>query len=271
MVSIPFLPSLWSAGSGRGPQASPHRRGTALALGGGGMFGMGYDLGVAHGLRDGGIDLDRAPSIATSAGVWAASALALDVGFETFDALEAPTVPNLQSGVLADIARDLFGEARSPLVRATVVSLRTGRRRLLDGRHHALADLCAASSAVPGLLPPHTVGGVTYVDGGVRSNTAVDIAPRADHLIVITPLAGQTIFPVGRAQEVLLAAETRLYKRRNPGADVTVIRPNRQIAAMAGTNPMNLFDADLGRAVYPLAVEQGRRRADRLVERDLAA
>jgi NTE family protein len=253
------------------PALEPRRHRLALALGGGGMYGIGYDLGVTRGLRDGGIDLGGVPSIATSAGTWAASALALDVDFDAFDAMQAPTLPNLRSGLLAGLASDLFGDARSPLVRGTAVSLRTGRRRLLDGTVHPLADICAASSAVPGLLAPHRVGGILYVDGGVRSNSAADIAPRADHLIVITPVAGATLLPIGRAQDVLLAAETRLYKRRAKGARVTVIHPNRQIAAMAGTNPMNLFDAEIGKAVYPLALEQGRRWADRLVGLDLAA
>jgi len=242
----------------------PARRPLSLALGGGGMFGIAYDLGVLHGLREGGVAIEGAPAIGTSAGSWAASALALDVGYDEFDAIDAPRVPNLTAGLLAGLARELFGEARSPLVKATAVSAQTGRRHILYGSSHPLADLCATSSAVPGLLPPHRVDGVVYLDGGIRSGCAADRAPRADHLIAIAPLGGPVLFPAGRASDVLLSTETRMWKRRNRGGRVTVIRPNRLLASMAGTNPMNLFDATRAKDVYAVAVEQGQRWAGRI-------
>ena len=54
----------------------------AGAFGGGGLFGIGYAMGVIEGLREQGIDLSTAPMVGTSAGSWAAAATALGVDFQ---------------------------------------------------------------------------------------------------------------------------------------------------------------------------------------------
>ncbi|MGH9136814.1 MAG: patatin-like phospholipase family protein [Acidimicrobiales bacterium] len=230
----------------------------AVAYGGGGFFGIAYGLGVAHGLRDGGVELRHAPAIGTSAGSWVASAMVLDVGFDDFDALDAPSVPDRQSGLLAGAATRLFGTAKHPDVTAVAVPISTGRRRLLRGERHPLADLCAASSAVPGIFAPHRVGDQLYVDGGVRSGVSADLATAADGLVAIVPLGRP------RLLDALVTREAAAWRRANRGARVTVIRPNREIAAQLGLNPMHLFDPGRAKAVYPLAVEQGRRWAARI-------
>lgn len=51
----------------------------------------------------------------------------------------------------------------------------------------ALADAVAASSAVPGIWPPASIGDHRYVDGGVRSSTNADLAAGADQILLITP------------------------------------------------------------------------------------
>src|SRR5579885_2079804 len=116
---------------------TPH----SAVYGGGGFFGIAYGLGVAHGLREGGIDLSGGRALGTSAGSWVASAMALDIGFEAFDALDAPPVPARRPGLLAELAGSLFGDATDERVSAVVVSTRNGRRRILRGGAHPLADL----------------------------------------------------------------------------------------------------------------------------------
>ena len=78
------------------------------------------------------------------------------------------------------------------------MSVLSGRRRIFDGAASPLADVVAASSAVPGLFPPHRVGGRLYVDGGMWSATSVDAADDADRVIVVAPLAGRVMGPMGR-------------------------------------------------------------------------
>jgi NTE family protein len=234
----------------------------AMVYGGGGVFGIAYTAGVAEGLAAAGIPVTTAPALGTSAGSWTASGLALGLGYDDFRPLHSPRVPTRQYGVLADIARELFGEATHPLVTVSAVGLRNGRRYLLDGARHPLADLVAASSAVPGLLPPHRVDGRLYVDGGMWSATSIDAAAEADHVIVVAPLAGVVAGPLGRTAGMLLERELRRWRERHPGALVTLIRPNRAMARIVGIRPLALFDDERARAVYPLAFEQGLRRGE---------
>lgn len=235
-----------------------------MVYGGGGVFGIGYCVGVAHGLAERGIPVATAPALGTSAGSWAASVLALGISYDDVSALEVPSIPNRTPYALSDVARTIFGEATHPLVSVSAVCLRTRRRHILDGGRYPLADLVAASSAVPGVLPPHKVDGRTYVDGGVRSATSIDSAAEARSVIVVAPLAGPHMGPMGRGAGLLLHRDLWSWRRRNPDRRITLIRPNRAIASIAGYHPRNLFDADRARAVYPLAMEQGRIWAERV-------
>lgn len=238
----------------------------SVVYGGGGAFGIGYCVGVAHGLMAGGVAVHEAPSLGTSAGSWASAVIALGIPYDDVSALEMPPVPNRCRGVLAGIARSLFGDERHASVQVSAVCVRSRRRHILDGGHYPLSDLVAASSAVPGLLPPHRIDGRLYVDGGMWSATSIDAAARADSVIVVAPLAGPHMGPIGRGAGFLLDRELRTWRRRHPGRQITLIRPNREIAAHAGLNPMTLFDADRARDVYPLALEQGQRWAGRITE-----
>lgn len=238
----------------------------SMVYGGGGVYGIAFGAGVAHGLQSGGIPVHEAPALGTSAGSWVASILALGHTYDEVAAVDVPPIPSRQVGVLADAARSLFGEARHPLVSVSAVSIRGGKRgrEILSGAHHPLADLCAASSAAPRLLPAHTVAGRTYVDGGVRSATSVDRATPAQHTIVVVPLARGVVEPGGRFLDYVVRREQGRHQHRHPEAIVTVIRPTREIAALAGSRTLDLFDADKAREVYPRAHELGERWAARL-------
>lgn len=235
----------------------------SMVYGGGGVFGIAYGAGVARGLLDAGIAVDRAPSLGTSAGTWVAGVVALGLAYDDFAGLGSPPVPT-RSDVVHRMAREVFGDARHHLVAASAVHLRSRKRHILDGGRYDLADLAAASSAVPGLLPPHRIDGRLYVDGGVWSVTSVDAAEDAAEVIVVAPLAGAVLGPMGRGAGLMLQRELRSWRTAHPGKRITLVRPNREIARMAGRNPLALFDADRARAVYPLALEQGRRWGDRL-------
>ncbi len=242
----------------------------SVVYGGGGVFGIGYCVGVAHGLEAGGVPIKGAPSLGTSAGSWAASAIALGVGYEDVVDIESPQVPSRKPGVLADIAREMFGEATHPDVSVSAVCLRSRRRHILAGGRYPLADLVAASSAVPGLLPPHRIDGRLYIDGGMWSTTSIDAAADALSVVVIAPLAGPYMGPLGRGAGFMLERELRTWRQRHPNCTITLIRPNRAVAAHANRNPMSLFDSDRARAVYPLGYAQGLQWADRVM-RSLAA
>jgi NTE family protein len=248
--------------------ARPHP--LAMVYGGGGVFGIAYGAGVALGLAEAGIPVASAPALGTSAGSWAASAVALGMSYEDFEGMGSPRVPTRRP-VLVESARRVFGDARHPLVAASALHVRSGRRHILDGGRYDLADLAAASSAVPGLMPPHRIEGRLYVDGGMWSATSVDAAAEADEVIVIAPLAGPVMGPMGRSAGLLLERELRAWRARYPGKRITMIRPDRAIGRLAGRNPLALFEADRARRVFPLAVEQGRRWGERLQVDQVAA
>lgn len=247
--------------------SAPHR--LSMVYGGGGVFGIAYGIGVALGLAETGIEVRSAPALGTSAGSWVASAMALNMDYDDFADMTSPSVPTRRD-VLAEIGREVFGSARHHLVSVSAVCLPSGRRHILDGGRYDLADLVAASSAVPGVFPPHRVEGRLYVDGGMWSATSVDAAADAEAVIVIAPLAGPVMGPMGRTAGIMLSRELRAWRGRHPGKRITMIRPDHAIGRLAGRNPMGLFDAERARQVFPLAHEQGLRWGQRVLQ-DVAA
>lgn len=226
----------------------------SAAFGGGGPFGIAYGLGVVDALRECGVVFEGAPLLGTSAGSWVAACLATGIGHEELRQVPPPRVPNWRRGLLAGIARSVFGAARSDLVTASAVRLPAIGRVLLSGGDHDLADLVAASSAVPGLFAPAPVGRAFYVDGGVRSLVSADRARPADHLLVVAPIAGPMFGPGGRSMEAMLRTELRRWRRRTGGA-THLIRPNARIAALT-RHPLELFDREKSLEVYPMAQAQ---------------
>lgn len=229
-------------------------RHVSAVFGGGGPFGIAYGLGVVDTLVGAGLDLRDAPMLGTSAGSWVAACIATGVTIAELAELPEVHVPNATAGLLAGIAREVFGERTDPRVTVSTVRLPTMRRELLSGADHPLADLVAASSAVPALFRPAHIGTASYVDGGVRSLVSADHAAPARNLLVIAPIAGPMFGPAGRTMELMLRREISRWERRTHGK-VHFIRPNTQIARLART-PLQLFDVQRAAAAYELALTQ---------------
>lgn len=230
-------------------------------FGGGGLFGIAFGLGIAEALRDDGVPVDTAPSVGTSAGSWVAAGISLGVGFR--DAMEvlgenAPRIPDPRRGRLRAVAAELFGDdTRCPSVLISVCTVPGFRRDLLSGADHPIADLVAASSAVPGLLAPQRIGRRLYVDGGVRSMASIDQAPDARRLLVVLPLSAPMFGPAGRVIERGIGRELREWTAAHPGASTVVMRPSPEIARLA-RRPDHLFDRERALACYELAYVEGR-------------
>lgn len=245
-------------GRNRGPTV-------AAVYGGGGVFGIGYTLGIAEAFVDAGVPLGRYPALGTSAGAWAAAGLALKVRF--LDAVDqigsrAPRFPDPRAGRLRAAAAEIYGpETKVESMRVVVCPLPRLSRVVLSGADHPVADLVAASSAVPGLVPPHSVAGTRYLDGGVRSLVSVDLADPADLLLVVAPLAGAMFGPAGRFVDRRVSGELARWRKENPGSRVMVIRPSSEVAALA-RRPDHLFDVARARAGYEVAYEQGKSLVD---------
>ncbi len=246
--ATPFVPH---------PRPASDRAAVTAVYGGGGVFGIAYGLGIAHALVDGGVPLDRCEALGTSAGSWVASCLVAGVEYDDLAAQAPVRVPNLRPGWLRGVAHDLLGDRYDARVRASAVQLPRMRRAILRGSDHALADLVAASSSVPGVFAPAKVGRGLYVDGGVRSLASAEQAPVADHLLVVAPIAGPVLGTGGRAMQVLLTDEMRSWERRS-GGRAHLVRPDAAIAALV-SSPLHLFDKARALEVYPMAYEQGAR------------
>lgn len=70
-------------------------------------------------------------------------------------------------------------------LRIAVTAVETGERRILSPDDCSLLDACAASAAVPGVLPPIEIDGIAYMDGGIASGTNADRAAGAGRVVIV--------------------------------------------------------------------------------------
>lgn len=227
----------------------------AYALGGGGPFAIGYEMGIIEAFQQKGIDVRHAEMLGTSGGSWAASLTATGKTFDDIKDVQQVKIPDIKPGLIKSLAHDVLGEETAPNVSAMVVKILGLRAMKLSGKDHLLSDIVAASSSVPGIFYPHRIRGNHYWDGGVRSVVSADVAPRADKMIAIAALAQHFMPPVGGALEALLYREMGIWDRKHGGESI-LIRPNRAISSLI-KNPKDLFDFAIAKDVYWMAQEQG--------------
>src|SRR5215469_10370937 len=97
----------------------------------------------------------------------------------------------------------------------------------------SLVDAVAASSAVPGIWPPVTIGGRRYMDGGVRSADNADLAAGAARIIVISPLGLESPLPTPMPLRDVLTS------LKEGEATVTLLTPDAASVAAIGTNALD--------------------------------
>ena len=128
------------------------------------------------------------------------------------------------------------------------VDLSTGRRTVFGrpgGPPAALSDAVAASCAIPGFFTPVTIGGHSYVDGGVHSSTNADLMAEKDlDLVVVSapmsaakPLTGGLDMAGRRLSRITLGREVATLRRR--GTRVLVLQPTPEDRAVMGVNAMD--------------------------------
>jgi NTE family protein len=112
-----------------------------------------------------------------------------------------------------------------------------------------LVDAVAASSAVPGVWPPVTIGDRRFVDGGIRSGTNADLAVGASRILVVQPALADAPQALGNLDDEIAALR--------PGETYVIWADEASVAAF-GTNPLSPAtrgpSARAGRAI-------GRRQA----------
>jgi NTE family protein len=238
------------------------RRPIASCFGGGGAFGIAFEMGVVAGLIDGGIPVDRGPMLGTSAGAWTAAALATGVSYER---LVAATEASPREGrvEVIELTRAAFGDHRDERVTGMAMQIPLARRRALSGRDHSLADIVAASSSLPRFTVPHTIGGRRYVDAGITRNTSVDRVKSARVLVVVAPISGPTFGALGRLQEQITGYEIQQWRLRTGGA-VLYVRPTHSIAQIVrGHGLTGILDQELAAEAYAPSYDLGVHCAER--------
>jgi len=151
---------------------------------------------------------------------------------------------------LASGFTDASGQLPHPGVRMVAFDYQRGERVAFGtpGAPAATAgEALRASWAVPGWLPPVTIGGRRFVDGGAASTASVDLVD-ADEIYLIAPMASETgVRAPGfggiaehtllrRPMSTILDAEIDAVRAR--GTTVIAIRPDHEDLAGLGANFM---------------------------------
>jgi len=234
-----------------------------VCFGGGGIYGIAFNVGVGHAFRDSGLPFGQSPMVGTSAGSWAAATMAVGTTMEELIACWKEPPPNgkIQAIEMSSVA---FGDARSALVTGVAVRVPTFRRHLLSGFQHSLADVVAASSSAPGYVAPHIIGPLRFIDGGVVSNTSANKCVNADLLVVVTPVDRQVLGPFGRYAESAVRWEIAQWRQRN-GGQTLLIRPSEAIAKLAGKGSAPITDMSRAEETYEASYRYGVERAERFL------
>jgi NTE family protein len=147
-------------------------------------------------------------------------------------ALAADTVPEATRRAVIE-SRLPSHEWPERAIKLVAVEASTGETAVFDRDSRVgLVDAVAASSAVPGIWPPVTIGARRYVDGGVRSADNADLAVSWSEIVIVSPLGFDSPLPLLPLREVVATL-------RESGSAVTVLTPDAASAAAIGANPLD--------------------------------
>jgi NTE family protein len=132
-----------------------------------------------------------------------------------------------------------------------------------------LVDAVIASTALPGMVPTHSINGNRYISGGVRSADNADLASGYANVVVLSPLGGRSgTLPTGQFEGLRRPPEWgtdlpgQVESLRRQGSRVEVITPDADSRAAMGTNQMDLATRiPAARAGFA----QGKREATRVM------
>ena len=142
----------------------------------------------------------------------------------------------------------------------TAVDAHTGEPVVFD-RHSGvdLVDAVAASTSNGFGVPPYSIGGNRYIDGGYRRNENADLAIGYARVLVLSPFGGRSRHPL----EWGMHLATQIDELRAGGSRVETIFPDGDSLSAFGANMMDLSTrAPAAQAGYT----QGRALAGQLTD-----
>lgn len=140
------------------------------------------------------------------------------------------------------------------------VDAHTGEPVVFDGHSGVeLVDAVAASTSNGFGIPPYSIGGSRYINGGYRRNENADLAAGYGRVLVLSPFGGRSRSPLEWGMH--LAAQ--VDELRACGSRVETIFPDSNSEHMFGANAM---DPSLRPPAARAGYDQGRDIAEQLGE-----
>jgi NTE family protein len=150
--------------------------------------------------------------------------------------------------------------------RCTAVDVDTGRFAVWDRSarvevHRAVASSCS----LPGLVPPVTIAGGRYIDGGARDMLNVDVVTGHDVVVAISCVVLDP--PDGLVPDLLAGFLPDIRKRieevRSTGSAVRVIEPSSEVQTLSGWGRY-LMDHSRTEAAFDAGIRQGKAESAQL-------
>src|SRR3984957_4922897 len=140
------------------------------------------------------------------------------------------------------------------------VDAHTGEPVVFD-RHSGvdLVDAVAASTSNGFGIPPYSIGGNRYINGGYRRNENADLAAGYARVLVLSPFGGRSRHPPDWGMHLT----TQVDELRARGSRVETIFPDSESEHLFGANAM---DPSLRPAAARAGYNQGRAVAGQLTE-----
>jgi NTE family protein len=130
---------------------------------------------------------------------------------------------------------------------AVAVNAHTGELAAFDRDSGVeLVDAVTAATALPGMVPTHSINGARYINGGVRSADNADLASGYANVVVLTPFSERSgPLPPGQFAGLRRSPEwgndlaSQVEALRKQGSRVEVVTPDADSRAAMGTNQMD--------------------------------
>jgi NTE family protein len=166
------------------------------------------------------------------------------------DSILAPAARQRRAIVAARLPRPRWPDR--PMI-VVAVDAHTGELAAFDRDSGVdLVDAVTASTALPGLVPTHSINGTRYINGGVRSAENADLASGYANVVVLSPFGGRSRTPPGQGADPAGQFEglprppewgtdlaSQVEALRKQGSHVEVITPDDGSRAAMGTNQMD--------------------------------
>jgi NTE family protein len=174
---------------------------------------------------------------------------------------DAPSDGSVQTRWRAVVAARLPSQhwPQRPLL-IPAVDAHTGEPVVFD-RHSGvdLVDAVAASTSNGFGIPPYSIGGNRYINGGYRRNENADLAAGYARVLVLSPFGGRSRHPLDWGMHLT----TQVDELRARGSRVETIFPDSNSEHMFGANAMDL---SLRPAAARAGYNQGRALVEQLTE-----